>query len=148
MSEKLSRSLTFIGLLGFGFNIMIGSGMFFLPGKAIGHHGAGLDTRCSGSTLDRGIAGFLFRRAQQPVHPDRWTDSLHPRDAGASSRVWRGLAGLPTLSGLESVLIAAFVALLLVINLRNVAFNATDERRVAVFAVRRPDRRLPGGRTF
>ena len=35
MSEKLSRSLTFIGLLGFGFNIMIGSGMFFLPGRAM-----------------------------------------------------------------------------------------------------------------
>lgn len=35
MSERLSRSLTFIGLLGFGFNIMIGSGIFFLPGEAM-----------------------------------------------------------------------------------------------------------------
>jgi amino acid transporter len=35
VSERLSRSLTFIGFLGFGFNIMISSGIFFLPGEAM-----------------------------------------------------------------------------------------------------------------
>ena len=34
-NNRLSRSLSLVGLLAFGFNIMIGSGIFFLPGEAM-----------------------------------------------------------------------------------------------------------------
>ena len=146
MSEKLSRSLTFIGLLGFGFNIMIGSGMFFLPDRAMAIMGPASILAVVAALSIAALLVFCFAELSsqftQTGGPILYTHAtLGPAAAfgvgwlGYLSRVSSNAAlvvifatsavtAFPTLSGLESVLIAAFVAPLLVINLRNVAFNA------------------------
>ncbi len=129
MSEKLSRSLTFIGLLGFGFNIMIGSGMFFLPGRAMAIMGPASILAVMAALAIAALLVFCFAELSnqftQTGGPILYTHAtLGPAAAfgvgwlGYLSRVSSNAAlvvifatsavtAFPTLSGQESVLIAA-----------------------------------------
>ncbi len=146
MSEKLSRSLSFIGLLGFGFNIMIGSGIFFLPGRAMAIMGPASVLAVLAALVIAALLVFCFAELSsqfgQTGGPILYTQAtLGPAAAfgvgwlGYLSRVASNAAlvvifatsavsAFPTLRGLETVLVAGFLAVLLVINLRNVAFNS------------------------
>ncbi len=146
MSERLSRSLTFIGLLGFGFNIMIGSGIFFLPGEAMAIMGPASVLAVLAALLVAALLVFCFAELSSQFSetggPILYTHAtLGP--AAAFGVGWLGylarvssnaalvvifatsaVSAFPALGGSEPVLIAGFLAFLLALNLGNVASNS------------------------
>ena len=146
MKEQLSRGLTFVGLTAFGLNIMIGSGIYFLPGKAMDLMGpasilAVVAAFAVAILLVSCFAelGSQFSETGGPIVYAR--EALGPAAAfgvgwlGYLSRLSSNAAlvvilatstvfAFPSLGGWEPILIPAFLLAMLAINLGKLTFNA------------------------